>query len=250
MRDVQVSLGGYRGVRAELLVALKKSQPMTAHELGAQFGLTPNALRRYLKLLEEEGLVHFRRVVRGLGAPVYAFSLTDAGEALFPRTYASVLETALTALRAGRGNDAVSDVFSAEWTRLAADAEPLMSSLPVSERAALLAELLTSRGYMAEAVTEPCPDGRANGEGSVTTLRLHHCSMREIAEKFPEACVAEAEAVQQIMGVKVVRHAHQLTGCRSCEYTTEAPLPLTTATRARPQAPTHTEPLSFAKDQA
>jgi DeoR family suf operon transcriptional repressor len=247
MRDVSVSLGGYRGVRAELLVALKKAQPVTAHELGAQFGLTPNALRRYLKMLDEEGLVSYSRVVRGLGAPVFAFSLTEAGEALFPRTYASVLETALTALRAGRGNEAVRDVFAAEWASLAADAKPLMSSLPVAERASLLAELLTARGYMAEAITEPAsasPDGDV-----VTTLRLHHCSMREIAGKFPEACVAEAEAVQQIMGVPLVRHAHQLTGCRTCDYSTALAASTTTTSRSESES-SRTSQLALAEEQA
>lgn len=220
MQDVSLSLGGYRGVRAELLVALKKAQPVTAHELGAQFGLTPNALRRYLKVLEEEGLVRFRRIVRGLGAPVYAFSLTESGEALFPRTYASVLVTALSALRNDRGSDAVRDVFSEEWKALANDAEPLMASLPLSERASVIAELLTARGYMAEATTVASYDAAGEAGEVVTKLRLHNCSMREIAEKFPEACAAEAQFVEQMLGVPMVREAHQLSGCRTCEYTT------------------------------
>ncbi len=225
MQDVSVSLGGYRGVRAELLVALKKAQPITAHELGAQFGLTANALRRYLKVLEEEGLVRFRRLVRGLGAPVYAFSLTELGEALFPRRYASVLVTALTALRKTGGTEAVREVFTAEWSELAADAEPIMASLPFSERASLMAELLTARGYMAE-VVQLGPDGCALPPGSdtqelteaTTKIRLHNCSMREIAELFPEACDAEAAFVEKMLGVSVVREGHQLRGCRTCEY--------------------------------
>ena len=222
MQDVSVSLGGYRGVRAELLVALKKLQPITAHELGAQFGLTPNALRRYLKVLEEEGLVRFRRIVRGLGAPVYAFSLTESGEGLFPRTYASVLVTALTTLRNERGSDAVRDVFATEWKDLATDAEPLMASLPLTERASLMAELLTARGYMAEATTVEVPTADGQAVETVTKLRLHNCSMREIAEKFPEACAAESQFVEQMLGVPMVREAHQLSGCRTCEYTTRS----------------------------
>lgn len=222
-----MSLGGYRGVRAELLVALKKAQPVTAHELGAQFGLTANALRRYLKVLEEEGLVRFRRIVRGLGAPVYAFSLTESGEGLFPRTYASVLVTALTALRAEGGTSAVRNVFAKEWASLAADAEPLMASLPLSERASVMAELLTSRGYMAEAVSVDASGNEveqytdaSDDTAVVTKLRLHNCSMREIAEMFPEACEAEAEFVEQMLGVPMVREGHQLRGCRTCEYST------------------------------
>ncbi len=69
MEDVVGALGGFRGVRAELLVALRKAQPLTAHELGEQFGLTANALRRHLKALEEDGLVRYERDVRGVGAP-------------------------------------------------------------------------------------------------------------------------------------------------------------------------------------
>jgi len=229
MQDVSVSLGGYRGVRAELLVALKKAQPLTAHELGAQFGLTANALRRYLKVLEEEGLVRFRRLVRGLGAPVYAFSLTELGEALFPRTYASVLVTALTALRNEGGSDAVRNVFTTEWAELATDAEPIMASLPLSERASLMAELLTARGYMAEAV-QVAPDGTTReldsvtpeSSEAVTRLRLHNCSMREIAGMFPEACEAEAAFVERMLGMPVVREGHQLRGCRTCEYSMAA----------------------------
>ncbi|MFO0070691.1 MAG: helix-turn-helix domain-containing protein, partial [Gemmatimonas sp.] len=76
MEDVVGALGGFRGVRAELLVALRKAQPLTAHELGEQFGLTANALRRHLKALEEDGLVRYERDVRGVGAPVFAYSLT------------------------------------------------------------------------------------------------------------------------------------------------------------------------------
>ena len=257
MQDVSVSLGGYRGVRAELLVALKKAQPVTAHELGAQFGLTANALRRYLKVLEEEGLVRFRRLVRGLGAPVYAFSLTELGEALFPRTYVSALVTALTALRRQGGSEAVRNVFTAEWTELAADAKPIMESLPVLERASLMAELLTARGYMAEAV-QVAPDGTARelvGDmyditDAVARLRLHNCSMREIAETFPEACEAEAAFIEQMLGVPVVREGHQLRGCRTCEYSLCAPTSSPAASSAREFASATPIPLKLAEEQA
>lgn len=226
-----MSLGGYRGLRAELLVALKKAQPVTAHELGVQFGLTANALRRYLKVLEEEGLVRFRRLVRGLGAPVYAFSLTESGEALFPRTYASALVSALTAVREQGGADAVRTVFAKEWEALAKDANPLMATLSLPERASLMAELLTARGYMAEAVTDQGGQGVGGFEQepatftapeAVTTVRLHNCCMREIAELFPEVCEAEAEFIEQMTGVPMAREEHQLRGCRTCEYSTRA----------------------------
>ena len=93
--------GGYRGTRGEILTALKKSQPLTAKELADRFGVTPNALRRHLKGLEGEGIVQYRREIRGVGGPVFAFSLTDAGEALFPRAYERALTEILDLVRGG-----------------------------------------------------------------------------------------------------------------------------------------------------
>jgi DeoR family transcriptional regulator, suf operon transcriptional repressor len=214
MEDVQGTLGGFRGLRAELLVALKKAQPLTAQELGSQFGLTANALRRHLKVLEEDGLVQYRREIRGVGGPVFAYSLTDSGEQLFPRSYATVLATALEALRTTEGGSAaVSRVLEAEWSALADEAAPLLASLPVHERLSLVAELLTSKGYMAEAQMVRA----ANGE-PVGTLRIHNCAIRAIAERFPEACAVEAGMMERMIGAPLERGAHRLTGCVRCEY--------------------------------
>lgn len=213
MQDVIGALGGFRGVRADLLVALKKAQPLTAHELGDRFGLTANALRRHLKALQEDGLVRFRREVRGVGAPVYTFSLTAAGEALFPRGYVSVLARALDAVRASGGDSAVNQVLESEWQQLADEAGPVLEGLPLAERVPLVAELLTSKGYMAEALEVFTP-----GEPPALTLRINNCAMREIAERFPEACTAEAKFVERLLGVPLVRGAHRLQGCGRCEY--------------------------------
>ena len=220
MEEVVGALGGFRGVRAELLVALKKAQPRSAHELGEQFGLTANALRRHLKALEEDGLVRYQRDVRGVGAPVYAYSLTSAGEALFPRSYVQVLSAALDALRTQRGDAAVEAVLEAEWQRLADEAGPILDALPLAERIPLVAELLTAKGYMAEVVTTTPAEPVNNGDDAEprVTLRIHNCAVREIAERFPQACTVEAKFVERLLGVPLVRGAHRLGGCGHCEY--------------------------------
>lgn len=205
MEDVVGALGGFRGVRAELLVALKKAQPLSAHELGDQFGLTANALRRHLKALEDDGLVRYQREVRGVGAPVFAYSLTPAGEALFPRSYVSVLSAALDAIRAQTGDAAVEAVLESEWKRLADEAAPVLEALPLEERVPLVAELLTAKGYMTVV------DASLN-------LRIHNCAVREIVERFPEACAVEAKYVERLLGVPMVRSAHRKDGCGHCEY--------------------------------
>jgi DeoR family suf operon transcriptional repressor len=89
----------------------------------------------------------------------------------------------------------------------------VLDGLPLEERVPLVAELLTSKGYMAEALEVSAP-----GRPAMLTLRIHNCAIREIAERFPEACTAEAKFVERLLGVPLVRGAHRLQGCGRCEY--------------------------------
>lgn len=220
MEDVQGTLGGFRGLRAELLVALKKWQPLTAAELGDRFGLTANALRRHLKVLDEDGLVMYRREVRGVGSPVYSYQLTAAGEQLFPCQYASVLAVALEALRTTEGGSAaINRVLDAEWDALVEEAEPVLSALPLDERLPLVAELLTSKGYMAE--VHPSASDEPDGY----TLSIHNCPLSIIIDRFPEICEAEARMMERMVGVPLTRGAHRLAGCTRCEYRVRAETP-------------------------
>ena len=210
MIPLTTSLAGFRGIRGDVLIAVKRGQPVTAKELAAEFGLTANGLRRHLKELETEGLVTCARQVRGVGGPVLAYRLTDAGEALFPRSYDTTLTTLLDNVRAQSGTDGVVQLFRAQWERLASDAPAELASLPLDDRAQLLAELLTSHGYMAEA------EGASGGEAAL--IREHNCVLRAVAEKFPEVCAAEEKFLAEFLGAVVERRKHIASGASCCEY--------------------------------
>jgi len=204
------TLAGFSGLRSDLLVALRKKQPLTATELGARFGLTPNALRRHLKTLHDAGLVRFNRVVRGVGGPGYEYSLTEQGEQLFPRAYASPLADALEIVRAEQGSEGVVGIFRRRWEAIAQAAAPTLDQLSFPERARALAAMLTANGYMAESVS-PSP--------TETRILEHNCAVREIAERFPEVCRAETAFIEEILGAPVERQSHMMQGCSACEYT-------------------------------
>ena len=209
MLPIAPTLAGFRGIRGDVLVAVKRSQPITASELAAEFGLTPNALRRHLKELEAEGLVGCVRQVRGVGGPRLAYSLTESGEALFPRSYDTTLATLLDTVREQRGADGVVELFRAQWQRVAGGAKEELAALPLNERTQLLSELLSSHGYMAESDTLP------NAE---TLIREHNCVLRAVAEKFPEVCVAEERFLAEFLGAAVERRKHIASGASCCEY--------------------------------
>lgn len=200
---------GYRGTRSEILTALKKAQPLTAKELADRFGVTPNALRRHLKELEGEGIVQYRREIRGVGGPVFAFSLTEAGEALFPRAYERALAEVLDLVREQQGDDGLLQLFQRRWDEIARVARPELERLPVDQRATRLAALLTSLGYMAEAHVS---------SGALPVLTEHNCAIRLIAERFPEVCAAEERFIADLLGAPVTRQAHIAKGANCCEY--------------------------------
>ena len=209
MAATSLSLAGFKGLRSDILVALRKEQPLTIKALARQFGLTDNALRRHLTELVDAGLVVYRREIRGQGAPTFAYSLSDAGESLFPRAYVDPLMDALASLREREGTDAVVQLFRRRWDALAEAARPRLASLPLHERAQLLAELLAAEGYMSEAIA---------GLGEATTIRHHNCAVREIALRFPEVCSAEAEFIEAVLDAPVERRQHLKDGCSACEY--------------------------------
>jgi DeoR family transcriptional regulator, suf operon transcriptional repressor len=200
---------GYRGTRGEILTALKMAQPLTAKELADRFGVTPNALRRHLKELEGEGIVRYQRDIRGVGGPVFAFSLTEAGEALFPKGYERALAEVLDLVREQHGDDGLVQLFQRRWDDIANVARPELELLPVDQRATRLAELLTSLGYMAEAHAR---------SGALPVLTEHNCAIRVIAERFPEVCAAEERFIADLLGAPVTRQAHIAKGANCCEY--------------------------------
>ena len=213
MFDADRSLAGFRGLQRRVLVALKRAQPLTVKELATEFRITPNALRRHLKALETAGVVRYRAQVRGVGGPTFAYSLSDAGEALFPRAYAAALSDALDVVLAEQGIEGVVRVFRRQWASLADAASPRMSGRSLGERAAVLAELRTSQGYMADS------DEQSPGEA---VIREHNCAIRDIATRFPEVCAAEERFFAELLGASVEREAHILEGCNACEYRVRA----------------------------
>ncbi len=198
---------GFKGTKGDVLVALRKSQTLTAKELATAFGLTPNALRRHLKELEADGLVVYSREVRGVGQPVFAYRLTETGERLFPNHYDVFLSEALETVREKFGSDAIIEIFRARWARITAAARDELAALPLPQRTTRLAELLSEMGYVAVA--------EQNGHA---TLREHHCTIRALVERFPEVCAAEERFIGEVLGADVVRQAHIAKGASCCEY--------------------------------
>jgi DeoR family transcriptional regulator, suf operon transcriptional repressor len=207
IKDPQVHLG-HAGSRGEVLVQLKRSQPMAAKQLAARLGLSLNAARHHLKELEAQGLVQYELEHRGVGAPAYAYRLTPAGEALFPRRYQETLTALLDSLVEQKGREAAIGLLESHLSGMARQLGADLKAATPAERLQAVAQLRSEQGYMAEAVG-------GDLDGSLTE---HNCAIQAVAERFPEICAAEARFLSEVLGAEVERREHILSGCSACEY--------------------------------
>ena len=152
MNAISPGLAGQKGLRGEILLELKKAQPLTAKELAEVFGVSANAVRRHLKELEAERLVDYGREQRGTGAPTYAYRLSHDGERLFPNQYEQALKRLIGHLIDHEGRDAALDVVRGQFADMGGRLGSGLHEETPSERLRMLAGVMGEAGFMAESI--------------------------------------------------------------------------------------------------
>jgi DeoR family suf operon transcriptional repressor len=198
----------HKGLRGDILVELKRSQPLTARDLADRLGVSANAIRHHLKELEAEQLVVYGREQRGVGAPTFAFRLSPQGEAQFPKRYEQALTDMLERVAETQGRSATVAMLEGEFAQLSRRVAAAVENAAPAERLAAVARALSEAGYMAEWDER---EGRFR-------LAEHNCALRAVAERFPEICAAEEKFLQRVLSATVERRQHIVSGCNTCEY--------------------------------
>lgn len=208
MERLSPGLAAHKGLRGQLLLALKRTQPLTASELAEQFDVSANAVRRHLKELETAGLVQYRREQRGQGAPTFAYRLTADGEELFPKRYDEALTDVLAFVAEESGREEVRRIFAERFRSQARQLQAQLTGAPLEERIDAVVDLLSSQGFMAE----------WSREAGTIRIDEHNCAVHAAAARFPEICAAEVEFLADVLGAEVSRAAYIPDGCNSCGY--------------------------------
>src|SRR2546422_1799510 len=129
MSGTASQLPAHKGLRGEVLLELKRAQPRTAKQLADTLGVSPDAVRHHLKELEAESLIAYGREQRGVGAPTFAYRLSAAGEALFPRAYEATLTELLERVTEKAGRGAAVELFRDHYRELTHRSEEHTSEL-------------------------------------------------------------------------------------------------------------------------
>ena len=172
----------FESTRGRIVGALRERHAASAFDLAELFGLSPNAIRQQLVILERDGLITGRSVRRGKTKPTVEYSLTPEADRYFPQRYDKMLNAVLREIRAAGGDDAVKAVFDRIGQRSVDRMQPAIVGLTAREEAG--DRRLGAAGLPASPPT--CSGPRAGR----MFLHEHTCPYASVVAENPEACSA------------------------------------------------------------
>ena len=199
--------------RSEIIRFLKARGEAEAKAIAQFCGLTTMAVRRHLLKLLVDGLVQTRAERRPKGRPTALYSLTDLGDAQFPRDYAGLTAELLSSLQLLDGKPKIEAVFRKRRVSLAGRYRERVRGKDLGTRVRETANILTECGYMGEA--------KRSGPDRFVLVE-HNCAIRDVACCYPVACQEELYLIRELTGGRVRRVSHLLAGDRDCSYLVEA----------------------------
>lgn len=205
----QVALGALPASRREMLSILKSEGSSGADALAEQLKMTVSGARQHLTALEQDGLIERVSVRGGPGRPRHRFSLTPAGDALFPRHYGS-LSTELLDYVAEDDPAMLERIFARRSQRRLAQAQERVAGRGFRETVAEIAAILDEDGYLA--------DFREEDDGSFV-ITEHNCAVLTVALWYQQACSSEIAFLRAAMpDAEITRIAHRIGGAHICAY--------------------------------
>lgn len=201
----------FESTRGKILAALRGSRG-TAFELAERFGVSPNAVRQQLLILERDGLVTGHPVRRGKTKPTLEYTLTAKAEEYFPQQYDRMLNAVLREIRAAGGEPAVQAVFDAIAKRSATKLKETVGALEPDARVAALTTVLRQRGVQADV---DLVDGRY-------VLREHNCPYSKTVQEHPELCSVIHTMIGEVLPGETRQVESLATGGAECRFEIKA----------------------------
>jgi predicted ArsR family transcriptional regulator len=198
----------FQTTRGKIVSELRRRRSASAADLARSFGLSANAVRQQLMVLERDGLVAETSVRRGPTKPTYEFSLTTEAEKLFPQGYDKMLTAVLRELRTQLGSGAVERVIDGLSRRAVERARLEITATEPEAKVSQLTEMLRKSGVVAE---YSLIDG-----GFV--LHEHSCPYSSAAKENPEVCQVIHHVIDETIGGEHAQTESLARGGTECRF--------------------------------
>ena len=200
--------------RETILNTIRSLHEATIDALAEAADVSPVTVRHHVNGLMADGTIESRAVRRKIGRPHHVYSLSDAGEELFPQKYYRLSNLLLEELKARFEPEEVSDIFNSVVKRVVDSQEGQYQTLPFEKRLDYVVELLGKEGFMAK------------WEKSESGYRLieYGCPYISIGETHTEVCSFDKGLIRSVLNTTIEQQSCMLTGDRCCEFSIPAPL--------------------------
>jgi DeoR family suf operon transcriptional repressor len=197
--------------KEDILQHLLKNGQSTAQDLAEALTISPQATRRHLKDLEEEGLIEYFAVQNKVGRPQHIYRLSRQGRSRFPHNYDNFAVSFLDTLVETVGEQQVGEILKKQWHRKAREYQLRLGKGSLGERMAKLLKIRQDEGYMAELMA-------LEAENSYI-LAEHHCAIAEVAGSYPSICGHELEMFAIVLPDCTIERTHWINqGEQRCGY--------------------------------
>ena len=195
--------------RQEILNYLCRHGEATVRQLGDLLGMTSTGIRQHLAVLERDGHIAVRETLGRTGRPAFVYSLTPAGDALYPKRYADLSNVLLDEVRAMTGGRGLQALLMRAAARFAEPYQARMEGKELAERVAETASIINERGYIVD--TESYSEGEF-------LINQYTCPFPNVAKCNSGVCALEVEFVRRLTGgdARLVRSL--LRKDKSCTY--------------------------------
>jgi predicted ArsR family transcriptional regulator len=198
----------FQTTRGKIVAQLRRRGSASAADLAHEFGLSPNAVRQQLVVLERDGLVLEKPVRRGPTKPTLEFSLTGEADKLFPQAYDKMLDAVLREVRDQFGAPAVERIFDGLSRRAVERARQKITAQEPEQRVAQLTEMLRENGVVAE---YSLIDGGF-------ALHEHNCPYLGVVKEHPEVCQVIHHVIDGTIGGEHVQTESLAQGGKQCRF--------------------------------
>ncbi len=200
--------------KQDILQVLLKQGEVSASSIAQSLRVTPQAIRRHLKDLEEEGLIQHKSVQTGMGRPNHLYELSKKGRSQFPDRSGEFAVSLLGSLSEQMDPEQMDLILRMQWERKAREYRDRLGEGSLKSRVQALVELRKSEGYMAE--SHVVDESHASPQYVLTE---YHCAISHIAETFPTVCGHELEMFAIALSDCQVERTHWLVdGEHRCGY--------------------------------
>jgi predicted ArsR family transcriptional regulator len=206
----------FQTTRGKIVEELRRRGTASAADLATVFGLSPNAVRQQLVVLERDGLVVEKPVRRGPTKPTLEFSLTAAADKLFPQQHAEMLSAVLREVRDLYGEPGVAQIFDGISKRAVDKAKSRVTAPDAEGKVAQLTAVLRESGVVAD---YSLIDGGF-------ALQEHTCPYAGVPKEHPELCKVIHHVFDETLGVHVEQTDSLATGGKSCRFELKPDMPL------------------------